>query len=113
MLTRPEQIGVATSRRITDLTLAEAFDQGNAPEQTREFLERISLTGIPQPLDYLLKSLATRIGDLVVACRGEIAVVDSRTQLPLVLGLLGLHGSLTHDEVAIPLLQAAPGSAPR
>lgn len=84
-LSRPEQIGVATSRRITDLTLAEAFDQGNAPEQTREFLERISLTGIPQPLDYLLKSLATRIGDLVVdehhGDGGRTRIVVSRPEL--------------------------------
>lgn len=58
-------------------------------------------------------AVAGRIGDLVVACHGEIAVVDSRTQPPLVLGLLGLHGSLTHDEVAIPLLQVAPGRASR
>lgn len=85
VLSRPEQIGVATSRRITDLTLAEAFDQGNAPEQTREFLERISLTGIPQPLDYLLKSLATRIGDLVVdehhGDGGRTRIVVSRPEL--------------------------------
>ncbi|MEP7160420.1 MAG: nucleotide pyrophosphatase/phosphodiesterase family protein [Dermatophilaceae bacterium] len=54
--------------------------------------------------------VAARIGDLVVACRGEIAVVDSRTQPRYLLSLLGLHGSLTPDEVAIPLLSVAPGS---
>ncbi len=53
--------------------------------------------------------VAARIGDLVVACRGEVAVVDSRTQPRYLLALLGLHGSLTPDEVAIPLLSVAPG----
>lgn len=57
-------------------------------------------------------AVAARIGDLVVACHGEIAVVDSRTQSPVNLGLLGLHGSLTHDEVAVPLLKLAPGGTP-
>ncbi len=58
-------------------------------------------------------AVAGRIGDLVVACQGEIAVVDSRTQPARILGLLGLHGSLTPDEVAIPLLRVAPGGAHR
>ena len=45
-----------------------------------------------------------RIGDVVVATAGEIAVVDSRHQRPQLLALIGLHGSLTSDETAVPLL---------
>lgn len=45
-----------------------------------------------------------RIGDVVVACRPGLAVVDSRRQRPQVLRLLGLHGSLTPQESLVPLL---------
>lgn len=45
-----------------------------------------------------------RIGDIVVAMVQDVAVVDSRTARPEVLALLGLHGSLTSVEMAVPLL---------
>jgi hypothetical protein len=48
-----------------------------------------------------------RIGDVVVAMRDNFAVVDSRTARPALLALVGLHGSLTPDELAIPLLHVA------
>lgn len=44
-----------------------------------------------------------RIGDLVVAMRENFAIVDSRRARPKLLALLGLHGSLTPDESAVPL----------
>ena len=47
-----------------------------------------------------------RIGNVVVAMRDNFAIVDSRTARPELLALLGLHGSLTHEEVSIPLLHA-------
>ena len=46
-----------------------------------------------------------RIGDVIVAMRDNFAIVDSRTARPKLLALLGLHGSLTPAETAIPLLQ--------
>ena len=48
-----------------------------------------------------------RIGDVIVAMRDNFAVVDSRTARPQLLALRGLHGSLSAEEVAIPLLQVA------
>jgi len=48
-----------------------------------------------------------RIGDVIVAMRDNFAIVDSRTSRPQLLALLGLHGSLTPEEMAIPLLQVA------
>ena len=44
-----------------------------------------------------------RIGDVVVAMRNNFAIVDSRRARPQLLALVGLHGSLTPDESAIPL----------
>ena len=46
------------------------------------------------------------VGDLVVAARGRHAVVDSRTQSPASIALVGMHGSLTYDELAVPALVA-------
>jgi hypothetical protein len=51
----------------------------------------------------------SRIGDVVVASRGLRTVHDSRVQRPELLGLVGMHGARTLDEVAIPLLVRAPG----
>ena len=48
-----------------------------------------------------------RIGDLVVAMRDNFAIVDSRRARPQLLALVGLHGSLTADESAVPLFQVA------
>ncbi|GAA3639550.1 alkaline phosphatase family protein [Kineosporia mesophila] len=45
-----------------------------------------------------------RIGDVVTAATGPVAVVDSRTARPQVLRLLGLHGSRTSVETEIPML---------
>ena len=48
-----------------------------------------------------------RIGDLVVAMRDNFAIVDSRRARPQLLALLGLHGSLTPEESAVPLFHVA------
>ncbi len=45
-----------------------------------------------------------RIGDVVTAAVGPVAVVDSRTARPQTLRLLGLHGSRTSVETEIPML---------
>lgn len=50
--------------------------------------------------------VAARIGDVVVACTGELAVVDPRRHGRTLLSLLGVHGSVTADEMAVPLLAA-------
>lgn len=47
--------------------------------------------------------VAPRIGDVLVASMGDVAVV-SRERFPHEAVLLGLHGSLTADEMLVPLL---------
>lgn len=44
-----------------------------------------------------------RIGDVLVACLGPIAVMSSE-RFPVELSLVGLHGSLTRAEMMVPLL---------
>jgi hypothetical protein len=52
-----------------------------------------------------------RIGDVVVAMRGRFAVVDSRRASPRLLALIGLHGSLTEAEVAVPVVHVPARAA--
>lgn len=49
-----------------------------------------------------------RVGDVIVVMRGTEAIVDSRTQRQEMRSLIGLHGSLTHDELSIPFLVVPP-----
>ncbi|UMG92783.1 hypothetical protein [Nocardioides sp. TF02-7] len=44
-----------------------------------------------------------RIGDVVVACRGRTAVLSTE-DFPYEGMLIGMHGSLTPDEMLIPML---------
>jgi hypothetical protein len=48
-------------------------------------------------------AVAPRVGDVMVACRGDAAVVTTR-DFPYEKSLVGLHGSLTPDEMLIPIL---------
>lgn len=66
-LSEPEQIGVASTRRITERALLSAFERGVSPERASDELTRISLTGMPQPLAYLLQSLAERSGAITLS----------------------------------------------
>lgn len=44
-----------------------------------------------------------RLGDVLVACRGDAAIV-STADFPYEKSLVGMHGSLTHAEMLIPIL---------
>lgn len=49
-----------------------------------------------------------RIGDLVVVMHGSFAVVHSGLMRPEVVALLGLHGSTSDDELAVPVIVVPP-----
>lgn len=53
--------------------------------------------------------VADRIGDVVVAMTGRATIVDSRIQSPASMGLIGVHGSLTPEEMRIPVLVEGRG----
>ena len=48
-----------------------------------------------------------RIGDIVVLMRPGFSIVDSRVHRPELIALRGVHGSLTADELDIPLLSVS------
>lgn len=54
----------------------------------------------------ILPEVSGRIGDVVVAMAGRSTVVDSRTQSVQSMALIGVHGSLTAEELQVPLLTA-------
>ncbi|WP_380168027.1 alkaline phosphatase family protein [Jannaschia sp. R86511] len=46
-----------------------------------------------------------RVGEVLVAARGDLAVVDSERDDRAALSMVGQHGSLTDDETAVPLVR--------
>lgn len=70
--------------RAVVLSRAEAIDLG--------------LFGVVHP------EVAPRIGDLLALMRGQATVVHSAVMRPQVLALIGHHGSLTPEEMLVPLL---------
>ena len=53
------------------------------------------------------KHVYHRIGDVVALARDSSAVVDRRVMPPALLALVGLHGSVTEDELVVPLLTSS------
>jgi predicted AlkP superfamily pyrophosphatase or phosphodiesterase len=54
----------------------------------------------------LLPEVEQRVGDVVVVMAGRATVVDSRIQSANSMALIGVHGSLTPEELMVPLLLA-------
>ena len=65
-ITVPDHIGIASTRRFTETAIVEAVERGITPAELRAVLDRLSLTGVPQPLQYLLDTIAKRVGGIVV-----------------------------------------------
>jgi len=61
-----EARGLASTYRVTAASLTRALIAGETADGIREFLRGISLTGIPQPLEYLLGDTDARFGTLRV-----------------------------------------------
>lgn len=57
-----ESRALASTFRVTSASLERAIASGETEASIREFLGTVSLTGIPQPLDYLITESATRYG---------------------------------------------------
>lgn len=58
--------GLATTLTLSEQSLNAALDRGWTAPEIREFLQRVSLTPLPQPLEYLLSDLAERHGTIEV-----------------------------------------------
>jgi hypothetical protein len=69
-----ESRALASTYRVSSSSITRAISAGETASSLREFLESISLTGIPQPLDYVIAETASRYGRVRVA-----AVEDDAT----------------------------------
>jgi hypothetical protein len=58
---------LASSYRVTAASVNRALAAGETAESIRAFLTEVSLTGIPQPLDYLIGEASSRFGSVRVA----------------------------------------------
>ena len=68
-----ESRALASSYRVSTSSVNRAMAAGETAESLLEFLGSISLTGIPQPLDYLIGEVSSRYGQVRVG-----AVTDPR-----------------------------------
>jgi hypothetical protein len=68
-----ESLALATTYRVSETTINRALALGETADGIRSFLSDISLTGLPQPLDYLIVGASARFGSLRV---GEITTAD-------------------------------------
>lgn len=65
-IARRESRAQASTYRFTSESIGAGLTEGETAESIREFLTAISLTGIPQPLEYVLTTTAARHGSVTV-----------------------------------------------
>ncbi|GAA1740053.1 helicase-associated domain-containing protein [Microbacterium paludicola] len=72
----------ASSYRFTEPSIAGAMSAGETAESILEFLSSLSLTGVPQPLEYLIHRIAERHGLVRVSqdARNGHTIVSSRDE---------------------------------
>jgi hypothetical protein len=87
---------LASTYRVSTASLSRAMAAGETESSIREFLGGIALTGIPQPLDYLLTEAASRYGLVRVGATPEGRAYVSSTDGTLLRTLVVDHsiGSL-------------------
>jgi hypothetical protein len=78
-----ERIGVASSYRISPLSLTYGMETGLTETQIRATLKSLSGTELPQPVDYLLRETAARFGRLVIRAFNEGTVVEIKDRVLL------------------------------
>jgi hypothetical protein len=61
-----ESRALATTYRVSQSSVNRALARGETAESMRSLLSEISLTGIPQPLEYLIAGTAARFGSIRV-----------------------------------------------
>lgn len=72
---RIEQRGIATISRIDAGAVEQALSAGASERELLDALEHISLTGVPQPVSYLIESAAREHGRVRVRAEGNMSIV--------------------------------------
>ena len=84
----------ATTYRFSAESLTAAVSAGETPATLRAFLNEVSLTGIPQPLDYLIETTAARHGLLRVSADPESGRTVVRSADPQLLATIAVDQAL-------------------
>ncbi|HWI30271.1 MAG TPA: helicase-associated domain-containing protein [Microbacterium sp.] len=87
----------ASTYRFTADSIASALTEGETAETLREFLAQLSLTGVPQPLEYLIERTGTRYG----LVRVGVDPASGRTEITSADG--GVTEMLAVDQALRPL----------
>ena len=61
-----EQVGMASTYRLSPLSLSHGLETGMSESEVRALLEELSGKPLPQPVDYLIRESAKRFGRLTV-----------------------------------------------
>lgn len=96
LLADVESRGGATVHRITETSLRRALDAGWTADQVMAELSSISRTGIPQPLEYLVRDISrrhgvARVGSCASYVRSDDEALLDRLEADRGLGLLQLR----------------------
>ena len=65
-IARRESRAQSSTYRFTAETIGAGLTDGESADSIRDFLRELSLTGIPQPLDYVIDTTASRHGSVTV-----------------------------------------------
>lgn len=78
LFSNTESIGLASTYRLSAISVCHGLETGLSIEQIRGFLEKSSGAKLPQPVDYLLSEVTSRFGRLVIT---EIADSSERSMI--------------------------------
>ena len=68
-----EQIGMASTYRLSALSISHGLETGQTVSEIRSLLAKLSDNSIPQPIEYLLNEAETRFGRLKITSDSEDA----------------------------------------
>ena len=80
-----EQIGMASTYRLSALSISHGLETGLTESDIRSLLIALSGKTLPQPIDYLIREGAQRFGRLTVAENGELLRSAIRSSDPILL----------------------------
>ena len=72
-----EQIGMASSYRLSALSVSHGLETGMTANEIRDLLKSLSERELPQPVDYLLREAEQRFGRLRVADAKSTTIISS------------------------------------
>ena len=78
-----ERIGVASTYRISPLSITYGLETGLTEKKIRDLLQELSAQVLPQPVDYLIREAANRFRRLVLKDDAGTTLIESTDQVLL------------------------------